>query len=319
VHWKVKGRELITKGMLNHDPEDLEKYGPRPKQDEWREREFETWIDFPTQRVRNESRGTIHHSPGDGTNPLVPEHEVKLFDGKSLQSYNVLTDGLMELDAGGQSLGLVFEGGVVPLFWGVGIVFGPDTPFRVNEFNNRLDPQKFRIITVERDADVTLLTVRTNLYPGKPAHLDLNIAVEREGAILSKSSTSNGRLNSEMTVEWSQTELGWQPVSWRDQSYRLDGTLAIAGEFEVLERTCSPDLSSVVFHIVPQTGKAYLDVKSRTTYVKSPEGQPDVPKELYDIQQAAQQRRSRWLFSAAILLLGFGGAAWWWRRRVAAE
>lgn len=317
AHWKLKCRELITKGLLNMSEADLKAFGPRPKEDEWREREKRVWIDFPTLRIRCESEGMGHFTADDGTTPLIFSSTASLFDGKSLQEIKLPKGDLAEHVPDGQFQGLVFERCQVPHFWGHGIVFGPGKPFSANLLNAPLETDGFRIHSVRRDGDSELLIVRASIHQTEPGnYVEYTIDPARNAAIVGMSLHYGGKLRSQTSVVWSRIDNDWKPESWKAVSYRLDGTLAISGEFTVLEQTCDPDLSKIVFHVTPEVGTAYLDERTRSTLVKAPASQPDIPQPLYEIQQASQKRRLKWYAAAGIVAVACGI---WWRRRLSQE
>jgi hypothetical protein len=258
--------------------EDLKKHGPLPEEDEWRQQFTEAWINFPEKRFRVETKGKAHFVRGDGTAPLIPIHRVNLFDGVSLQSDRGNDE--LEHHLGSDLHAVVFATCTLPLFWGMGIVFEPDTPLHANKLKNAVDPRKFRIHDVQRAGGSTCLTVRANMRPDHPkSYLQYVIDLDKDCAVVAYSYISEDRLWSEMNVEWSETDSGWQPVSWKDATFRPDGTPFISGRFDVVERVIDPDLSQIQFHINLTPGSRYWDKKSNQTYIKSADGKPDILSE----------------------------------------
>jgi hypothetical protein len=313
VKWKLDFRVLKPKGSLNKTPDETAKFGPRPKEDEWLDGQYQTWIDLPTSRIRNESSRMTYLREGDGNYRLLREKSVNLFDGKNLQSATV-GEVLTERDPSGFFQGLVFEAMQSPLFWGMGIVFGADRPFSIHQLNASIDAEKYRVHEILRDGNGTRVIVRSYLDPNADIYVEYVIDIDKDCAVTAKTMKSNGRLYSELNAVWSQTDRGWQPATWMESIYRPDGTLLIAGDCKVVESVCAPDLRDVEFHINVSPGTVYSDQKTNSFLVKSPPGQPDVPKELYDIQSGAKTRRYLWMLSAAILVTCLVGAAWWYRR-----
>lgn len=320
VHWKLNVREMLTPGTLNTPEFEVEKYGMLPKENTFRERGFEAWIDFNSLQVRSEGFGEVHHRLDDGNSEIHTYYNASLYDGENFQKYqpddrNPHTHYSVEIlngTKGSTGFQVVFEAVHLPLFWARGKLFGPGAPLHPDKLDKNPDFDTFRVR--HYDPATRLLTVRA---PERgQTHIDYDIDLNKQSAITRMVMYSGDRLTRETVVKWDRQNDLWLPTGWVMSTYRgTNSKLEISTECTVEIRECGVDLSEVVFHMEPEPGENYYNEEERTVYIKGKAGAPDVPRELAKIQSGAETRRRLWIASAVVLAIGLLVGAWWMRRK----
>ncbi|MBD3676323.1 MAG: hypothetical protein HUJ26_22660 [Planctomycetaceae bacterium] len=315
VHWKLNAREMFTPGSLNLPiPDHTEKYGPLPKENSFRERGFELWIDFDGLKVRSESDGeNFIFREEKGKHELRSYREAALFDGEKFQKYEPDQQvKILNKSKGSTGFNVVFEAIHLPLFWSRGKLFGPGAPLHPDKLDRNPDFESFRI--QHYDPVNRLLTVRAP--EARQTFIDYEFDLNKQSAITRMTMYSGDRLTRETVVEWHQEGELWLPTRWTMSTYRgLNSELEISSECTVEIQECGVDLSDVEFHMEPEPGEPYYNEEERTSYVKGKAGESDVPRELAKIQSGVEARQRLWIVSAAVLAGGLLVGAWWMRRK----
>lgn len=228
LHWIIKVRELLPPGILNPTPEHIEKYGPLPKEQMWRERELESWIDLQTLRVRHEDRGMVPYlNEPKNEIGIGREHIVFLFDGDTLQTQTLAVAGyktppgstLSQAGADSNLYGLMLEAVVEPAFWGAGIAFGPENPYRVDKLTIPFRPQLFRIAAVTGPPTDRQLALRSPRQRDQAlSSLEYAVDITRRSAIVRKTLLRESGVERQTEAEWEGEGLGSHAATWRIHS-----------------------------------------------------------------------------------------------------
>lgn len=207
----------------------------------------------------------------------------------------------------------MLDGELLPCRWGLGVDSdAPPGPSR--SFLSVIRPEDFRVHAVHQKETSSILVLRGTAKSNPRAYMEMEVDLDHASEIVGFSGVTDGRVTRRLEVTWSRTTPISHPLHWTDVSYRGDGRLRLSAEGRVKAWSFGPDLSGVAFRIEPEAGTFYANQPSDEVFVKSPDVRPDMPYELYAIQQHAAARR-RWWIASGVLAALLGGGLWFWHRR----
>jgi hypothetical protein len=286
LYCEFEWRRMIAPGQLNLPDTPVEKFGPLPKKEQWLENKYRVWLDFDHPRARAEYDGLMFSSDAD----VMDFHRILrigLCDGERLQIFEP-ADGnddprnrkyraeLSERIADGRYQVLFFDPVCHPVFFGQGIVAGPDVGITPATMRTPIKKDHYKVAAVGGGEGTEVVTLRSIAFGGGNQFLEFDVDLGRDCAITRKSWYVDDGLRREYRVEPAETERGWMPNAWTVTIFNLDGTIGESWECKILEREFDPNLSSVAFHVEPEPGEFYWDERTGKSYLKSAAGDPDV-------------------------------------------
>jgi hypothetical protein len=266
---------LVPKGILSSGFEDGREFPP----EDWTyPTRNEMWMDLELRRARLEVRGQVIHAD---LGRLVPQNEVRLFDGENFQKFTPKEDYAsqreakvwVELQEFGENAGAFLDYGVIPLLYACAFLPAKDQSVSVTSAKAPPESGLFRITGTE-DGHVILRTGNLRSR-GRPSYYELWVDMERDAAIVRYVGHRSGY--QWKTIDFAYDELQpapWIPSGWNESRYKSDGRLSNSRTASVVSVQLNPGLEGVDFQMSAKPGM----------FVQS------VPEDAIYFQQSAEKR-----------------------------
>lgn len=334
IRYRVSGEVTLPKGTFR-DPNTGQALGPEtPPHDISWPKNITLLLDFTTNRHRLEENEQPYSQSQKKSVP--PRVTTTVFDSKELWSLSLRPTDVPPNPnnpdvsiVSGNMRGLAFSSEYWPFFLGHGVV-GLITQQHILPGRMSFTP-KTDVYHVQGDGNYAnracvVLRTQTQEY-GSAVWDELWVDLGRESAILRQVAYANGKIVTDIQIDYQETRGGWLPQSWTISHARNNGQVFSFRRMRVDELEVDPAVSDADFRVDVKKGM----IVQRMSYPGSPDDitspNPDPISPVFragqdgtlDPMNGPKPRSLRRFYLGGvgtILVLAAGiAAAFWWRRR----